>query len=296
MRAIETGKNSRPETVNPGPAPMLHWIRIENLVIDDSYQRELKQGNWNAIRRIAKGFKWSLFSPLFVAPIEGGKFAIVDGQHRTHAAAICGFSEAPCQIVQMSREEQAAAFAVVNGEVTRVTAWQIYKAALTAGEAWAVAADWIASQGGCRLMTNNASSRHKKPGEIYGVNTFRQIIDARSSETVVKALQVLMRAEGYRDAPEIWDMNVLSPLLLALSARPDLLDNAALASRLENFDIWAAIDKIVAGNKNRVRMGLPYASKKEQLESLLGDWLERQFGPAGAVNQVDAREANHGQL
>ena len=134
MRPIEFVREQRPMTVNPGSAPILQWVKIVDLVVDDRYQRDLKFGNWKAIRRIAQNFKWSRFSPVFVAPVEGGKFAIIDGQHRTHAAAICGFSEVPCQVVHMSRDEQAAAFAAVNGLVTKVTLWNIYKAALVAAE------------------------------------------------------------------------------------------------------------------------------------------------------------------
>lgn len=54
----------------PGPAPMLQWIEIKDLVIDEAYQRDLTPRNWAAIRRIAANFKWSRFSPVFCAPVE----------------------------------------------------------------------------------------------------------------------------------------------------------------------------------------------------------------------------------
>lgn len=147
-RKIAFSKADRPADLAPGPAAILQWIEIDLLVIDDSYQRELKQQNWKAIRKIASGFRWSMFSPVFVSPVEGGLYAIIDGQHRTHAAAICGFKQVPCQIVHMSRSEQAAAFAAVNGTVTQVTAHQVLKAALAANEKWAVDAAAIAAEGG----------------------------------------------------------------------------------------------------------------------------------------------------
>ena len=105
----------RPPSIEPGPAPMLQWIDIELLVVDESYQRELRADNMKAIRRIAERFDWSKFSTVHVAPIEGGRFAIIDGQHRTHAAAACGFSQVPCQVTPMDRTRQAAAFAAING-------------------------------------------------------------------------------------------------------------------------------------------------------------------------------------
>ena len=111
MRHIDIGSQTRPERVDPGAAPILQWIDIADLVVDDTYQRDLGRGNWKAIRRIAVAFKWSRFSPVFVSPVEGGRYAVIDGQHRAHAAAICGFPQVPCQIVPMTLEEQAASFA-----------------------------------------------------------------------------------------------------------------------------------------------------------------------------------------
>jgi hypothetical protein len=43
--------------VEPGPAPMLQWVKIADLVVDDSYQRDLKVGNRKAIKAIAAQFK-----------------------------------------------------------------------------------------------------------------------------------------------------------------------------------------------------------------------------------------------
>jgi hypothetical protein len=271
MRPIEIGKRKRPDTIDAGPAPMLQWIRIDRLVVDDNYQRELKQGNWKAIERIAKAFKWSRFSPVFVAPVEGGLFAIIDGQHRTHAAAIVGMAEVPCQVVQMTAEEQAASFAAVNGLVTRVTAWQVFKAALAAGEGWATSAASVASDGGCELMTSNVSSWTKKPGQIFGVNSFRRIVDTLPREHIVAALKLLKSAEGYGDAPEIWDMSLLAPMLQALGS-------PRLKEALELYDIWAVVDEITKETKERIRKGLPYSPKKEALENRLSEWLEAKFG------------------
>lgn len=103
------------------PAPDLKWLPISDIVIDEAYQRPLLRSNWKAIEKIAREFKWSRFTPVLVAPVEGGKFALIDGQHRTHAAKLRGLPVVPAMIVPMSAEEQAMAFAHVNGNVIKIT-------------------------------------------------------------------------------------------------------------------------------------------------------------------------------
>jgi hypothetical protein len=246
-----------------GPAPMLQWVEVDQLVIDDEYQRPLSPHNWKSIRQIANGFKWSRFSPVLCAPVEGGLFAIIDGQHRTHAAALCGFQSVPCQIVQMSREEQAASFAAVNGNVTKVTTLNLLKAALTAGEPWAVECNAVATEGGCQLMLSNGSAQNKKPGQIYAARMFRKLVESRPREAIIKALNILLQAEGYGDNIDFWDSSILEPTLMALTETPQYLDRLDFVSFLELYDIWDAVDGIDAENKRRIGSGQPKISRKE---------------------------------
>lgn len=277
MRKIEFSKIDKPEVVNAGGAPILQWLDIGDLVIDESYQRDLKRQNWVAIRKIVAKFKWSMFSPVFVAPVEGGAYAIIDGQHRTHAAAICGFKQVPCQIVHMTQAEQAAAFAAVNGVVTAVTYHQLLKAALAAGEEWAVNAKDIAKSAGCRLMTSNGSSLTKKPGEIFGVKGFLSVIEARPRGPLIAALKILMATEGYNDNREIWENAVLVPLLMALTERPAALANPDFSKALSQFDIWDMIDRDHQERRAKQRIGERYPPKSETWRAGVLQWLDKTF-------------------
>ena len=62
---------------SPGPAPVLIWLEIKDLVIDDTYQRDIGRRGRINVNRIAERFDWSKFAPVIVAPVEGGRFAIV---------------------------------------------------------------------------------------------------------------------------------------------------------------------------------------------------------------------------
>lgn len=277
MRQIETSKLKRPARVDPGPAAMLQWIRIDRLVVDDSYQRDLKRGNWQAIQKIADAFRWSRFSPVFVAPVEGGRFAIIDGQHRTHAAAICGFAEVPCQVVQMGLSEQAASFAAVNGLVTKVTLFQIFKAALTAGEDWAVECSQICSAANCRLMTSNSSADARKAGEIFAISLIRSYQAKGQGELVSYTLAALRNSEGGQEAG-IWANDILKSLIAAVVERPWLLQQRVdLARFLDRFDIYAAIDRAEDYARARRRQGAIGISRWDIAAAEIGEGLDKAF-------------------
>src|ERR1700722_8255050 len=98
LRPISADKFSIPlSAFHPGPVPMLQWVEVGELVIDSSYQRAIGRRGTINIKGIAENFDWSKFAPVIVAPVEGGKFAVVDGQHRTTAAMLRGVESVPCQ-------------------------------------------------------------------------------------------------------------------------------------------------------------------------------------------------------
>src|SRR6201993_3786061 len=138
MRPISIDGFEKPNPTSPGAVPMLQWLKVEDLVVAPAYQRPIGGNGRRNVDRIAREFSWSCFAPVVVSPVEGGKFAIIDGQHRTTSAALVGFETVPCQIVIAAREEQAAAFKAINGTTTPISQMALHAAALVASEAWAV--------------------------------------------------------------------------------------------------------------------------------------------------------------
>ncbi len=100
MRVIEVGNFMGVDTpFEPGPAPLLQWVKIAELVVDDRYQRPIYGAGRVNVRRIAEAFSWAKFAPIVVSPVEGGRFAIVDGQHRATAALLRGIEAVPAQVI-----------------------------------------------------------------------------------------------------------------------------------------------------------------------------------------------------
>ena len=198
--------------------PEFSWLPISNLRFDDRYQRPLGASNWKAIKKIANKFQWRKFGSVNVARLEGDLYAVVDSQHRVHAAHMKGISHVPCLIYDMTLQEQAEAFAAINGAVIKVTTWSILKAAICAGEKWAIEAGNTLSEAGCKLMTNNKPEKMKKPGEIYAVVYIEKLIKAGKATQLKFALSCL-RKSGAGEFKEYYTSLWLKAICEALIER-----------------------------------------------------------------------------
>jgi len=192
FRQLSTDRFDTPAAeLAAGPAPWLEWIEVEKLVVDDTYQRQIgKRGALN-VRQIAENFDWSKFAPVIVAPIEGGQFAIVDGQHRTTAAMLHNLKKVPCQVVQADRAKQAAAYAAVNGNVTKTTAQQLYYARVAAGEQGALALQDVCSAADVRVARRNQVVAKMKVGETQAVGALARCLATYGKNTLITALQCI---------------------------------------------------------------------------------------------------------
>lgn len=241
FRLIDVSSQPRLTPVDQA-APVLDWIPINRLAIDDRYQRPLTRAGWQTIRRIAEDFRWSRFSPVLVAPLSGGLWAVIDGQHRTHAAAICGQEKVPRMSVHMDTAEQAQAFAGVNGTVTRITVHHVYKAALAAGETWAERAHLAVDAAGCTLMTYNKTTAEKRCGEVFCIGLIRQLVMAGHGAAVTTVLRSLRRIDGDR-RPPLYSDYILRPLMTAVAADPAFL-RVDLAAMLDRHDPFLVLDRV----------------------------------------------------
>lgn len=237
LRKIDIGNTAviPAEDVRAGAVPELRWLEIEDLRVDDSYQRPLGPNNWAAIRRIAAGFSWSMFAPVVVAPVVGGKYSLIDGQHRTHAARICGFSQVPAMIVMTAEIGQAAAFAAINGNVVRMSPFHIYKAALGARVDWAVRSRDAVAAAGCRLLEANPSQKNVKLRDLMCIQEIRRHVEADRDRLVTDGLEAL----GHSFAPKLehYTLRVVGPWLSVLSELGPALRGADLGAFCRKNDL-----------------------------------------------------------
>lgn len=257
-------------TAQPGPAPMLQWLPIDRLIVDEAYQRPLGKNNWAAIEKIAANFQWSRFGPVLVAPIEGGLFAIIDGQHRSHAAAMCGIREVPAMVVQVGIEEQSRAFAWVNSQSIKVTMFHVLKAALAAKEDWAVRADAAVAGGGCSLMVYHPSAAHKQAGEVYSVALIKRLIEAGKDDCITAALSALRQVPSLQ-RPVFFTDYVLAPWIGAVILSM-VTDVPTLVRALDGQNPYKIIDraKYDPGRTSPINVAARQAFQRLILEAVGG--------------------------
>ncbi|SDE90690.1 ParB/Srx family N-terminal domain-containing protein [Limimaricola pyoseonensis] len=276
-RAIDVSGRTMPEEIPIEDRPELVWIPIARLVIDDRYQRPLLEGNWEIILRIATNFTWKRFSPVMTAPLDDGRLALIDGQHRTHAAALVGHTAVPGAINDLAPAEQAAAFAGINGDMTRVHPIQVYKAALAAGETWAVECDRVVRAAGCELMTVQASSDRRQVRQVYSVSAIRQMVEAGHGEIVTRTLTALSRSCFGANFTEAWTNETLKPLLSAAIAVPDV----RLSTLVGFFDSLDLVTTNANAARIRTQPGYSQRSHMAVFTQLLTAMLQRWHREGG---------------
>lgn len=237
LRPIEVN-DLEPQTLRDQPAPMLDWVKIADLRIDTRYQRPLERRNWAAIQRIAANFDWCAFGPILCAPIEGGLYAVIDGQHRAHAAAICGIERLPAMIVPVAAQKQALAFVQVNSGII-VNPYLTLRAELAAGEAEALTMRQTVERADCQLMTTNWSAKDKRPRQIFWIGTLRKMIRAGLGPSVTTALQAINAYDTKGRTPLYTDY-IVGPLTRAI-AESGVTDPAIVADALRIIDPFTAM-------------------------------------------------------
>jgi hypothetical protein len=241
MRPISTEGFERPKSVSAGAVPMLQWLKIADLVVDPAYQRPIVGKGRQNVDRIARSFSWSCFAPVVVSPVEGGKFAIIDGQHRTTSAAILGIESVPCQIVIAAREEQAAAFKAINGTTTPISQMALHAAALVASEPWAVQIAHVCACAQVELLRYPVPADKQSPGQTMAVSAIDRCLKQYGEATLITALQCITQTSN--NQPGALSARTIKALCAVLHSDPEHRDRGlALLEAFDAIDIMSVQD------------------------------------------------------
>lgn len=246
LEPIDTTGYSRAELTDQ-PQPMLIWADLADLVIDRRYQRNITGAGRKAIQRIADGFDWRKYQPILVAPTEGGKMAVVDGQHRAHAAALCGIEKLPAMTVPMTPSQQAAGFAAINRDRIKMNPLSIYRAELAAGTDWAVGVKEAVEAAGCAMALSTPSQKNKIEGTVYSVSLIRRMIANGEGEAVTAGLRSIKNS-NQGDEVQSYNGAILAVWLAAIAQNQRFL-RLDLSSLFDEMDIPHILDSARARSR-----------------------------------------------
>lgn len=251
VRAIDgslLGQVKRPDSF--GPASEMRWLPIASLRVDPLYQREISAKGRRNVRGIAEAFTWSRFGTVVVAPLNEGLFAIVDGQHRTTAAAALGITQVPCLIIAADAGEQAQAFRAINAATTRVHPAQLHKAALASGDREAGLVDALCRDAGVRVLTSCIAGSRMKALETLSVEALYRL--ARERRALALAVLRGVAAQA-KDGNNLLRSVILDAVRLVLADHPAWWrDEARFLAALAEVDLdaeWRLAQAVKAKTK-----------------------------------------------
>lgn len=232
----------------PGAAAQLQWVEIACLRIDDRYQRPIGQRGKMQVRRIAERFRWSRFAPIVVAPIEGGLYAVIDGQHRAHAAKLRGVKSVPCMVVTVDTAEQAEAFVEINTRQLAVVGAVLHKSRVISGDAKAGEIQRICDAAGARIVTPRAQSELKR-GDTFAAATLYKACEVYGADTLQRALEAIVGA-GDGNIGMV-RANIIAAYCAVFANSTTLRDHPSLLDVLDDFDLPAAFERMTRAKIER---------------------------------------------
>jgi len=279
VRRISTEGFEKPKSTAAGAAPMLQWLKITDLVVDPAYQRPIIGKGRQNVDRIARAFSWSCFAPVVVSPVEGGKFAIIDGQHRTTSAAIVGFDSVPCQIVIAAREEQAAAFKAINGCTTPISQMALHAAALVASEPWAVEVARVCTCAQVELLRYPVPADKQAPGQTMAVGAIARCLKQYGEATLITALQCV--TQTVNNQPGALSARMIKALCYVLHGDHERRDSGL--ALLEAFD---SIDLMAIQDASAVDAAVKKVGRVQAMADRISAELRRLFAQNTAVKKA----------
>lgn len=202
-----------------GERGIITLLPLASLVIDERYQREI--GRWGTanIVRIANEFAWNKFAPIIVTPV-GNRYAIIDGQHRATAALSRGDIDVlPAYVVRMTTEEAAAAFAAINGAVTRITPLQLYIARVAANDPAAMILQRVLDEAGVRVLKFKFPDQDYEVGDTLAIGTLEACLKKYGREILKTALLAITKS--FDGNPGCLTKGSIATLCAILADRPE---------------------------------------------------------------------------
>ena len=181
--------------VPPTPKPEISWVAPTELLVDETYQRDLSPASLALIRRIVAAWDWRRFKPPIVARTDEG-LEVIDGQHSAIAAATHGkIAQIPVVLVQAhAQADRAHAFLGHNRDRLGITAPQMHAAAVAAGDEEALEVARVCVLADVTVLRIPPAGGVYKPRTTIAVGAVRALIVAEPDHEASWVLRTLADA------------------------------------------------------------------------------------------------------
>lgn len=178
------------------PIPEIIWVNPTELLVDESYQRELRERSITMIRRIVGRWSWRKFKPPIVTRTKDG-YEVIDGQHTAIAAATHpGIDAIPIVVVAAdTKADRADAFIGQNRDRLGITQMQLFFAAVEAKDHAALMVKHVCDGAGVQIL----KYRYKKdwpPRSTIAISALQQLVARRGAVGANRVMSVLAQSES----------------------------------------------------------------------------------------------------
>lgn len=238
-----------------GRQPTIEWVPIDELEIDESYQRSIDTAkSQRLIRAIASHWDWDVFDVLKVSRRPDDRQFVIDGQHRRAAAKLRGdIPQLPCVLKRCAdAAEEARLFWEANRGRKAMGRIDDFRAAIVAGDGDALAVERVIMAAGFSIARHEIQQR-LAPGEIANVVGMRSLLRRFGEARLGEALT--MMGEAFPDEVLVSPTAFAEAIAELLGSRPpidpDALFQTLLGGTTADWAGWAGIHGI-PGGKSKV--------------------------------------------
>lgn len=173
-----------------GERPALEWVGVDLIDVDGNYQRAIKPA---LVDKILRKFSWSKFGALVLSRQAGGRYSVVEGQHRWKAAVLHPDVDAVPAVVVAHHDVagEAQSFLAINRDRMAVTSVEQYWAGLTAGDETANAISAVLKSAGCDVVPENG---HYRPNLTNSITAIDRCLKRYGQGATRRALLVVRAA------------------------------------------------------------------------------------------------------
>jgi hypothetical protein len=250
-------------------------------IIEDKYCRPVKP--WRVVDMM-ENWDAEAVGALYVSLRADGRYAILDGNHRRHAAMLLGIKTLPARVfIDLTYEREAGLFDKFNTQA-RGNAMDNFRARIQQKDPQALAIQHLLEYYGLRVGTG---ARHDGNGTIFCIRDVERIYTERGADALSQVVRVLTQAwSGRRQSLNRMPV-VGTSMFLERHGDDPAFSEKRLIEKLRLImpeEMTARAKALQAGEKTdgvsafgRVLVSVYNANLRDPASMLLRPWLPRVF-------------------